>query len=79
MARYYFDIRDGRGFHSDSSGDDFEDFASACAQCQALVAEILREDLPNGDLYVVWCDIRDEDGQVVYRGELTYRGLLRGS
>ena len=74
MARYYFDLHDGGGFHRDEIGEDFSSFEEAREQCQALLPDIAREELPDGDLHTITCRVRDEAGRVVYCGELTYRG-----
>lgn len=75
MARYYFDVRDSRGFHHDDVGEEFADIEEACEQCQGLLPDIAREEMPNGDLNIIICDVRDSLGRVVYRGELTFRGM----
>ena len=74
MARYYFDVTDVTGFHRDDAGDEFDSLDDAQQQCQALVADIAREELPNGPTHQIVCEVRDEAGRIVYRGELTYRG-----
>ena len=74
MARYYFDVQDGKGFHPDDIGDDFDSFEEARKQCQALLPDIAREELPDGELHTITCNVRDDTGRVLYRGELTYRG-----
>ena len=74
MPRYFFDIRDAKGFHRDQFGDELADFDEARDQAQALLPDIVREELPDGDLHEVVCEVRDETGKVVYRGEITYRG-----
>ena len=74
MPRYYFDIRDARGCHRDEIGDDFVSFEEARAQCQSLLPDIAREELPDGEMHSILCDVRDHTGRVVYRGTLTYRG-----
>ena len=74
MARYFFDVRDSRGFHRDEVGDEFAGFAQAREQCQALLPDIARDELPDGELHIITCDVRDEAGRVVYRGRITYEG-----
>ncbi len=74
MPRYYFDVRDGSGFHRDEVGDEFNGFEEAREQCQVLLPDIAREKLPDGDLHTITCDVRDEAKRVVYRGEITFRG-----
>lgn len=76
MPRYHFDIRDSRGFHRDEVGDEFVSFEEAREQCQSLLPDIAREELPVGELHTITCDVRDETGRVVYRGEITYRGTV---
>ena len=74
MARFYFDVVDGRGFHHDDVGDDFDGFDEAREQAQSLLPDIAREELPDGELHTITCDVRNETGRVVYRCELTLRG-----
>lgn len=76
MARFYFDISDSDGFHPDDVGDEFADFAEARAQCQSILPDIVREELPDGDLHSVVCTVRDQTGRVVYQGELTFKGMV---
>ena len=74
MPRYYFDVRDADGFHRDDVGDDFDDFTEARDQAQVLLPDIARKELPDGELHLISCDVRNEGGEIVYRGELTFRG-----
>lgn len=76
MPRYFFDVHDGQGFHRDDVGDEFDGFDDARQQCQALLPDIARDELPDGDLHEISCDVRDETGRVVYRGEMIYRGTV---
>lgn len=76
MPRYYFDVNDSSGFHRDEVGDEFASFEDARTQCQSLLPDIAREELPDGDLHTVTCNVRDDTGRIVYRGEITYRGIL---
>ena len=71
MPRYYFDVRDEGGFHHDAVGDTFEE---ARDHCQTLLPDIAREELPDGELHIITCDLRDETGRVVYRGKITFEG-----
>lgn len=75
MPRYFFDVHDGKGFHRDDVGDEFPTPGEAREQCQGLLADLAHEELPDGDLHTITCDVRDEPGRVVYRGEMTYRGV----
>ena len=67
IPRYFFDVRDSQGFHRDDAGDEFDSFDEARTQAQSLLPDIAREELPDGDLHTITCDVRDETGRVVYR------------
>lgn len=78
MTRYYFDVTNSSGFHRDDHGDDLGSFEEAREQCQSLLPDIAREELPDGELHTITCDVRDEAKRLIYRGRLTYEGT-RGS
>ena len=74
MPRFFFDVRDAQGFHRDEIGDDFANFEEARDQAQALLPDIAREELPDGELHQITCEVRDSTGRIVYRGHLTFEG-----
>ena len=74
MPRYFFDIQDAKGLHRDDVGDEFADFEEAREQAQGLLPDIAREELPDGELHKIVCEVRDETGRAVYRGQLTFHG-----
>ena len=76
MPRYYFDVRDRDGFHRDEIGDEFESFDDARTQAQSLLPDIARQELPDGELHTITCDVRDDTDRIVYRGEITYHGTV---
>lgn len=75
MPRYFFDVHDRDGFHRDNIGDEFDSVEEAREQAQALLPDIIREELPDDEFYRAVCEVRDEAETIVYRGELTFRGL----
>ena len=75
MARYFFDITDGTGFHPDDFGDEFAGFEEARAQAQSLLPDIARAELPDGELHIITCDVRDDTRHIIYRGKLTFEGV----
>lgn len=77
MPRYFLDIHDAKGFHRDEAGDELEGLDEASDQCQAILSDLTRYELPDGDLHQVACEVRDGSGTVVYRGKLTYEGSRR--
>lgn len=74
MLKYFFDVRDAKGTHRDNVGDDFVDFEEARDHAQAIISDIVREELPDGERCEVVCEIRNQSGGIVYRGEITYQG-----
>lgn len=74
MPRYFFDLHNGSGLHRDQIGDELDDFEQAREQCQTLLPDIVRDELPDGELHTVTCTVRDETDRIVYRGEITYKG-----
>ena len=75
MPQYFFDVHDARGLHRDEFGDEFASPVEAMNQAQAVLGSILREEIPDGEDHKVACEIRNEAGATVYRGELTYQGV----
>ncbi len=75
MPRYYFDVYDAKGFHCDHIGDEMRDFEEARQQAQSLLPDLARDELPDGELHTVACEVRDGSGRIVYRGRLTYEGV----
>lgn len=74
MPRFYFDVRDRKGFHRDDVGDVCDDLEDAIAQAQSILSVIARDELPGGDQQDVSCDVRNDGSCVVYQGVLSYRG-----
>lgn len=70
MPRCLFDVQNADGLHC----DEFVSFEGVRKRCQALLPDGLREELPDGDLHKTVCEVRDETGKRVYRGEITCRG-----
>ncbi len=74
MPRYFFDVVDSKGSHRDDFGSECADFEDARQQCQSLLPDIAREELPDGELHTITCEVRNESGRVVYRGRITFEG-----
>ena len=68
MPRFYFDVREGAEFTSDT------EYEAARA-----AAEIGRDDLPNGKAREVTVEVRDEYGQQVFTAtvSMTVRRMAR--
>ena len=74
MPRFYFDVKDGTGFHKDNIGDFFENLEDAVALAQCILPAMARDEMPDGDHHDFKCDVRDDTSRIVYRGNLSYRG-----
>ena len=75
MARFFFDLRDSRGWYQDRIGEVLDTVDDACIQAQALLSDIAGDEMPAGDDYRILCEVRDEGDRIVYRGTLTYEGV----
>ena len=73
MPRFYFDIYNIKGFHRDDFGDIFVNFDEAREQAQSLLPDIAREELPDGELHEIMCQVRNEANRIVYRAKLTLK------
>ena len=59
MPRYYFDVSDRKGSHRDDVGEDFVNFEEAIAQAQAILPDIAREEMPDGDQHDICLQRKD--------------------
>ena len=75
MPRYYFDVYDQDGAHPDCVGDEFECLKEAITHAHGLLVDLARDDPPDVDQQVISCELRDEMGRIVYRGELVFRSM----
>ena len=74
MPLYFFDVIDNGVLNRDEFGVDLEGFQDARDQAIALLPDIARAELPDGERHTFACWVRDERGRVIYRGTLTYEG-----
>ena len=72
MPRFFFDVCDAKGLHRDEFGDEYASFEEARDQAQSLLPDIAREELPDGELHQITCEVRDDTGHIVYQGKLTF-------
>ena len=74
MARYFFDIDDGR-FHRDPEGTECATLGEVRQEAMRALAEIARDAIPaDGDRQVFTLSVRDGDGRAVYEATLNYAG-----
>lgn len=66
MARFYFDVNDGRTRSVDSDGVTFGSLDEARKAAIRELSLIIRDDLPDGERESYVVSVRDETGTPVY-------------
>ncbi len=74
MPRYFFDTTHAGQTTRDDVGIDLPGLEAARSRVAAVLPDLMRRGSPDGEAHTSACDVREESGNVVYRGELTYRG-----
>jgi len=67
MPRFFFDSFDGRYFAADEVGQELDSLGAAKAEAQRSVAEMAKDELPDGDHRSFVVSVRDEAGREVLR------------
>lgn len=74
MPHYFFDVTDNGTLNRDEFGLDLVDFEEARDQAIVLLPDMARDGLPDGELHVFMCTVREGEDRVVYRCTLTFQG-----
>ncbi|KQO79353.1 MULTISPECIES: hypothetical protein [unclassified Methylobacterium] len=76
MARYYFDIHDGRAFVPDPIGQDCVDADHVRREAMRALPEIARDAIPQrgADAQAFKVVVRNTDSAAVYTATLTFSG-----
>ncbi|WP_237477093.1 DUF6894 family protein [Lichenibacterium dinghuense] len=74
MPRFYFDLHDGPNCSTDEFGDEFDSFEDARQHAQAILGNLLEEELPDGEERSFMCELRDGNRDVLYRCRLKLQG-----
>ncbi|MEG9500317.1 MAG: hypothetical protein MIN69_00325 [Methylorubrum extorquens] len=74
MAKFYFDIDDGRLRFMDDEGFEFADVEAGRAEVLKTLGEIARDALPRGDQQAFTASIGNAAGDVVYSAQVTVSG-----
>ena len=74
MPRYFIDTSDGDTFVHDDEGHDLPDVAAARDVAQAMLPDMAREKLPDGERRTFCAFVRDETSAVIYRVALSLVG-----
>lgn len=70
MPRYYFDVDDGERFIRDDEGTDCRDVMAARAEAIAVLPDVVRWVLPDGDRRTIVSWVRDAAGRNVLAATL---------
>jgi hypothetical protein len=71
MPRFFFDIDDGESREADSRGSELPNAQAARNAAIAILPDVAREELPDGDRRTFMCKVRDESGNVVFIATLS--------
>lgn len=74
MPLFYFDIYDNGRLSADDSGVECADLAEARDQAVALLPDLARDELPDGETHSFACVVRRGDGARCYRATLAFEG-----
>lgn len=74
MPRFFFDLHDGPNCSPDTFGDDCDSVEDARQHAQGILGDLLGEELPDGEERSFMCEVRDQDGDVVYRCRIKLQG-----
>lgn len=72
MSHFFFDLITNGSRVADPVGEDLVDTDEARDQAQAILAQMMRDRLPDGDSQIYVCEVRDEHDSIVYRGRLIF-------
>jgi hypothetical protein len=73
MARFFFDVADGKGFVRDDVGLEMQGDDLVRTEAIDALADVAREELPDGDEAVYAVEVRDVSGRVVFKATLNFK------
>jgi hypothetical protein len=71
VPKYFFDIDDGEHHSSDSEGTELPDHDAARREAIAVLPDMAREELPDGNHREFSCSVRDTSGKQIFLARLT--------
>lgn len=74
MPLFFFDLRDDGGLHRDQVGEALDTGEAVEGMVALLLADMVRHELSGSNGQHRVCEVRDEAGAVLYRGEMMFRG-----
>lgn len=75
MPLFFFDVYDNGRLSTDDHGVECSGLAEARDQAVALLPDLARDELPDGDTHSFVCEVRRADGMRCYRATLTFNGI----
>jgi len=73
MARYFFDLFNGDGPVRDELGQEVASREDISREVSRILADITREELPGRATGSISIEVRDEKGQSVFTGSLSFQ------
>jgi len=73
MARYFFDLINGDGPISDEQGQEISTREEISREVSRILTDIAREELPGSEEGMISVEVRDEQGQPVFTGRLSFK------
>ena len=74
MPKYFFDFQDGSLILPDEEGSNLSGFEEAREEAIALLPQVARDRLPDGEHREFIATVRDESGVSLYRASLIFHG-----
>jgi hypothetical protein len=71
MPRFYFDINDGHRLTHDDKGQHFASREQARVAAIAVLPDIARDEIANGDTRVFSVQVRDDAGGTIFEASLS--------
>jgi len=71
MPRFFFDIDDGESRETDGRGSELLNAQAARNAAIAILPDVAREELPDGDRRTFMCKVRDESDNVIFIATLS--------
>ena len=72
MARFYFDIDDGERLLRDERGAEADSLSEVREAAIAVLPDMAKDVLPDGDHRFFSVNVRDENDQVIFRASLAF-------
>jgi hypothetical protein len=71
--RYFFDLTNGHGLVRDEVGQIIDDLSHVEQEVSRILTDVARDELPDVPLGQVRVDVRDEIGNVIYTGSISFQ------